>query len=310
MTTSRVESKSVTAEVEKRTIGGWIMLVVLIGVGLGLGYAWYRTGVAAFRGGIRPDTAAPSMYAWIGLSVASLVWGSCLFGFFTLQPNMGAVLILFGKYIGTERTSGFHWANPLLTKEKVSVRARNLNGEKLKVNDLRGNPIEIALVVVWRVSDTAKAVFDVDHFKDYVTVQSEAALRHLAMAYSYDVFEGDTLSLRGSVDEVSEALQKEVQDRVARAGILVEEARISHLAYAPEIAGAMLQRQQADAVVAARSRIVDGACGMVEMALAKLAEKKIVDLDEERKAAMVSNLLVVLCSQEHAQPVINTGSLY
>ena len=304
-----METKSVTAEVEKRTIGGWVMLMVLIGVGLGMGYAWYRTGSAAFHVG-PPYDAAPSAYAWVGLSLASLVWGFCWFGFFTLQPNMGAVLILFGKYVGTERTSGFHWANPLLLKKKVSVRARNLNGEKLKVNDLRGNPIEIALVVVWCVRDTAKAVFDVDRFEDYVNVQSEAALRHLAMAYSYDVFEGDTLSLRGSVDEVSQTLQREVQERVARAGVLIEEARISHLAYAPEIAGAMLQRQQAEAIVAARSRIVEGACGMVEMALAKLAEKKVVDLDEERKAAMVSNLLVVLCGQGHAQPVINAGSLY
>ena len=195
-------------------------------------------------------------------------------------------------------------------KKKVSLRAHNLNGEKIKVNDLRGNPIEIAVVVVWRVTDTAKAVFDVEDFQDYVNVQSEAALRHLAMAYSYDTFEGDTISLRGSVDEVSERLQSEVQERVARAGVLVEEARISHLAYAPEIAGAMLQRQQAEAVVAARTRIVDGAVGMVEMALDKLEEHKTIELDDERKAAMVSNLLVVLCGHDHAQPIVNTGTLY
>ena len=178
------------------------------------------------------------------------------------------------------------------------------------MNDLRGNPIEIAVVVVWRVTDTAQAVFDVEDFVDYITVQSESALRHLAMAYSYDTFEGDELSLRGSVDEVSEALEKEVQNRVSRAGILIEEARISHLAYAPEIAGAMLQRQQAEAIVAARTRIVDGAVGMVEMALDKLEQHKTVDLDEERKAAMVSNLLVVLCGEKAAHPVINAGTLY
>ncbi|MCH7592566.1 MAG: SPFH domain-containing protein [Planctomycetes bacterium] len=287
------------------------MLVVLIGVGIGLAYAWYLTISGGVNASRSRESAPPGFFVWLGIDLlATVTWFVCLFGFFTLQPNMGAVLILFGKYVGTQRASGFHWANPLLIKKKVSVRARNLDGEKLKVNDLRGNPIEIALVVVWSVADTAKAVFDVDDFEDYIRVQSEAALRHLAMAYPYDVFEGDTVSLRGSVDEVSETLQKEVQARVARAGVLIEEARISHLAYAPEIAGAMLQRQQAEAIVAARSRIVDGACGMVEMALAKLAESKVVDLDEERKAAMVSNLLVVLCGHAHAQPVINAGSLY
>lgn len=287
------------------------MLVVLLFLGVALAYAWYRAGVGAYRAGTsQPWASGPGVFTWIGISVVTIVWAVCLGGFFTLQPNIGAVLILFGKYVGTERSSGFHWANPLLTKEKVSVRARNLNGDKLKVNDLRGNPIEIALVVVWRVTDTAHAVFDVDEFEDYVHVQSEAALRHLAMSYSYDVFEGDTISLRGSVDEVSERLQKEVQARVDRAGVLIEEARISHLAYAPEIAGAMLQRQQAEAIVAARTRIVDGACGMVELALKKLEENKTVELDEERKATMVSNLLVVLCGQGHVQPVINAGSLY
>jgi regulator of protease activity HflC (stomatin/prohibitin superfamily) len=287
------------------------MVIVLIAVGAALGYAGY----AVIRAVALPEPASAlsmtvkviSIVVW-GLLTA--VWSVCLFGFFTLQPNMAAVLILFGKYTGTAQSSGFHWANPLLLKKKVSVRARNLNGEKLKVNDLRGNPIEIALVVVWRVTDTARAVFDVDEFEDYVRVQSEAALRHLAMAYSYDTFEGDTLSLRGSVDEVSEALQKEVQERVARAGVLVEEARISHLAYAPEIAGAMLQRQQAEAIVAARSRIVEGAVSMVEMALERLEEHKTVELDGERKAAMVSNLLVVLCGRGEAQPIVNTGTLY
>ncbi len=300
-----------TREFETRGFGGWASLLVLVLVVLGLGYAGYdaiRDMVVRVRDFGGPGVGNVLYIILWGL--ACIVWFVLMFGFFTLQPNVGAVLILFGKYKGTVHRSGFHWANPLLEKKKVSLRAHNLNGDKLKVNDLRGNPIEIAVVVVWRVTDTAKAVFDVEDFQDYVHVQSEAALRHLAMAYSYDTFEGDTLSLRGSVDEVSETLQKEVQDRVARAGVLVEEARISHLAYAPEIAGAMLQRQQAEAVVAARTRIVEGAVGMVEMALEKLQEHKTIELDDERKAAMVSNLLVVLCGHDHAQPIVNTGTLY
>ena len=308
-----------TAEVETRVFNGWAMLVVLLLVGGALAYLEYYTIhnlVVSVRGGAHSYAVQdePSrgllILAVIVSSLAVVVWAVLTFGFFTLQPNLGAVLILFGKYKGTVKQSGFHWANPLLIKKKVSLRAHNLNGEKLKVNDLRGNPIEIAVVVVWRVMDTAQAVFDVEDFEDYITVQSEAALRHLAMAYSYDTFDGEELTLRGSVDEVSTGLEKEVQERVARAGILVEEARISHLAYAPEIAGAMLQRQQAEAVVAARQRIVDGAVGMVEMALDKLEQHKTVDLDEERKAAMVSNLLVVLCGDKAAHPVVNTGTLY
>lgn len=295
-----------TRERRTTTFGGWLVLVILLAGGIVLGYAWYLTLGDAARG-IVPR---PNLWAVILWALVTPVWFACLFGFFTLQPNMSAVLILFGKYTGTETTSGFRWANPLLTKKKVSLRAHNLNGEKLKVNDLRGNPIEIALVVVWRVVDTAKAVFDVEDYQDYISVQSEAALRNLAMSYSYDTFEDDELSLRGSVDEVSKGLEKEVQERVTRAGIEIEEARIAHLAYAPEIAGAMLQRQQAEAIVAARRRIVDGAVGMVEMALKKLEENKTVDLDEERKAAMVSNLLVVLCGDKAAQPIVNAGTLY
>jgi regulator of protease activity HflC (stomatin/prohibitin superfamily) len=219
--------------------------------------------------------------------------------------------VLFGKYRGTVVTSGWCWANPLLKKIKVSMRSRNLNGEKIKVNDKRGNPIEIALVVVWRVADTARAVFDVDDYTSFVKVQSEAALRHLASAYPYDTFESDDeQSLRGNMDEVSAALQKELQERVERAGVDIEEARLSHLAYAPEIASAMLQRQQADAIVAARARIVEGAIGMVEMALARLDQGRAVELDDERRAAMVSNLLVVLCGEHAVQPVLNTGTLY
>jgi hypothetical protein len=287
------------------TVSGWGMLVLLLAIAFGIGYAWFRTMAETARG-----YGPPSVWSVILCGLATIVWFFCMFGFFTLQPNLSAVLILFGKYKGTERTSGFRWANPLLTKKKVSLRAHNLNGDKLKVNDLRGNPIEIALVVVWRVVDTSKAIFDVEDYQDYISVQSESALRHLAMSYSYDTFEGEELSLRGSVDEVSEGLEKEVQTRVSRAGLEIEEARIAHLAYAPEIAGAMLQRQQAEAIVAARQRIVDGAVGMVEMALAKLEEHKIINLDEERKAAMVSNLLVVLCGDKAAQPVLNTGTLY
>lgn len=287
-----------TREISRTTQSGWLVILVLLGALLGLGYYGYWS--------IREQSVL-HIVAW---ALLLALWLFCCCGFFTLQPNVSAVLILFGRYKGTVRNSGFHWANPLLLKKKVSLRAHNLNGEKLKVNDIRGNPIEIALVVVWSVVDTARAVFDVEDFQDYVTVQSEAALRHLAMSYPYDTFEGDTLSLRGSVDEVSTGLQKEVQERVSRAGVRIEEARISHLAYAQEIAGAMLQRQQAEAIVAARQKIVEGAVGMVEMALAKLEEHKTIELDEERKAAMISNLLVVLCGQGHAQPVVNTGTLY
>ncbi len=240
----------------------------------------------------------------------SIVWFVFLFGFFTLQPNISAVLLLFGEYKGTTKDTGFRWANPFYTKKKVSLRAHNLNGDRLKVNDKGGNPIEIAVVVVWRVRDTAEACFDVEDYVEYVNVQSESAVRHLATKYPYDSGENDELSLRGSIDEVSADLQQELSERLIKAGVLVDEARISHLAYAPEIAGAMLQRQQAQAIVDARRLIVDGAVGMVEMALAKLENHKTLNLDEERKAAMVSNLLVVLCGEKAAHPVVNAGSLY
>lgn len=231
-------------------------------------------------------------------------------GFFILDPNQAAALVLFGTYKGTVRENGFWWRNPFILVHKVSLRARNLNGEKLKVNDKSGNPIEIAAVVVWRVEDTAQALFDVDQYQDYVKVQSEAALRHLAGRYPYDEEDAVGVSLRGRMDEVIEELKKELQERLSYAGVHVLEARISHLAYAPEIAGAMLRRQQAQAIIAARTRIVEGAVGMVEMALTELSSKKIIDLDDERKAAMVSNLLVVLCSEESAHPVVNAGTLY
>ena len=232
------------------------------------------------------------------------------FGFFTLQPNEGRVLILFGEYRGTERQSGWHWTNPLNTKKRISLRARNLNGDKLKVNDNRGNPIEIAAVVVWRVQDTFQASFDVQNYEEYVRIQSESAVRHLANSYAYDHGEANETTLRSGVEEVSAALQKELQERVAKAGVQIDEARLTHLAYAPEIAGVMLRRQQAEAIIAARQMIVHGAVSMVQMALKDLKENAIIELDEERKATMVSNLLVVLCGERDAQPVINAGTLY
>lgn len=233
-----------------------------------------------------------------------------LCGHFTLQPNQARVLILFGVYKGTVRESGFYWVNPFLTKRLISLRLRNLLGDKLKVNDKQGNPIEIAAVVVWQVSNTSQACFDVDNYEEYVKVQSESAVRHLANSYAYDHGEEHEITLRSGVDEVSAALREELQARLAKAGVVVEEARLTHLAYSPEIAGAMLRRQQAEAIIAARKMIVHGAVSMVQMALEDLSSKNVVDLDEERKAAMVCNLLVVLCGEHDAQPVINTGTLY
>ncbi|MDE0960833.1 MAG: SPFH domain-containing protein [Planctomycetota bacterium] len=238
-----------------------------------------------------------------------------LLGLFTVQPNEARVLLLFGNYRGTELRSGFFWANPFLTKTRISRRARNFDSEKLKVNDKRGNPIEISAVVVWRVEDTAKASFDVDDYAHFVRVQSESALRHLANDYAYDHGEEDDESpteftLRSSTEEVSEALKSQLSIRLEKAGVAIEEARLNHLAYAPEIASAMLKRQQASAIIAARQKIVHGAVSMVELAIRGLEANQVVHLDDERKAAMVSNLLVVLCSDNDAQPVINTGSLY
>ncbi len=231
-------------------------------------------------------------------------------GLFTAQPNQGVVMILFGTYVGTVRQSGWWWTNPFNTRRKISLRARSLNGDRLKVNDNHGNPVEIAAVVVWKVRDTAQATFDVDDYDRFVTVQSETAVRHLASSYPYDDYDSDGISLRGNIDKVSEFLKAELLERMKPAGVEVIEARLSHLAYAPEIAQAMLQRQQAGAIIAARQRIVEGAVGMVEMALDRLGKQKIVDLDEERKAAMVSNLLVVLCGEHAATPVLNAGTLY
>lgn len=246
--------------------------------------------------------------AWgMGLLLAGCVM---LPGSFTVQPNEAVVLQLFGRYVGTVKDPGLRWANPFLSKKKVSLRVRNFETNHLKVNDHDGNPIEIAAVVVWRVVDSAEATFQVDDYSHYVTVQAEAALRNLATVYSYDAHEGQEISLRGSTEVVAERLKTEIQSRLTVAGVEVTEARISHLAYAPEIAAAMLQRQQAGAIIAARAKIVEGAVGMVEMALDHLNERAVVNLDEERKAAMVSNLLVVLCSERNVHPVVNTGTLH
>jgi regulator of protease activity HflC (stomatin/prohibitin superfamily) len=233
-------------------------------------------------------------------------------GLVIVNPNESKVLTLFGSYVGTVKKDGFFWVNPFTVKKKVSLRAFNLNGQQLKVNDSVGNPIEIAAVIVWQIKDTARAAFAVENYLQYVNIQSEAAVRHLANSFPYDNIEDETanITLRGGAEQVSHLLEKELNERLDRAGIEVLEARISHLAYAPEIAHTMLQRQQASAIISARRLIVEGAVGMVEMALARLSEKKIVELDEERKAAMVSNLLVVLCGDRSVNPVVNTGTLY
>lgn len=246
----------------------------------------------------------------IPLALISILFTSP--GFIIVNPNESKVLTLFGKYLGTVKTDGFFWVHPFAIKTKLSLRARNLNGQQLKVNDKMGNPIEIAAVIVWQVNETAKATYAVENYLHYVNIQSEAAVRHLANTFAYDHMEDESaeITLKDGAEKVSVLLEQELNERLSRAGIEVIEARISHLAYAQEIASAMLQRQQATAVIAARRLIVDGAVGMVEMALEKLSEKGIVELDEERKAAMVSNLLVVLCGDKHVQPVVNTGTLY
>ncbi len=299
------EERSVTAR------PGWMMLVLdillyLAGPGLivlaavGEEHRWWQGGMVALL---------------VILGILVLVSAVLVtVGFLVLQPNEAGVLVLFGSYVGTIKRNGFFWVNPFMSKRKVSMRRHNLNGERLKVNDKAGNPIEIAAVVVWRVEDTFAACFDVEDYVDYVETQSESALRHLASAYPYDSWDEDEQSgevtLRGDIDQVSGALEDELQVRLQRAGVHVEEARLSHLAYAPEIAGAMLQRQQASAIIAARRKIVEGAVGMVQMALEQLSEGNVVELDDERRAAMISNLLVVLCGEREAHPVINAGSLY
>jgi regulator of protease activity HflC (stomatin/prohibitin superfamily) len=283
----------------RATFSGWLALPLLIAA-LGLG-VWQLIEAADRNAG--PLT----LLGWV---LAVVVLATLTGGFFTVNPNEARVLTLFGKYTGSVKRDGFHWANPLLTKRRISLRIRNFEGSQIKVNDLEGNPIEIGAVVVWRVTETAEACFEVDNYEHYVKVQSETAVRNLATQYPYDTHVDGHKSLRGNTAEVAEQLKVEVQERLAKAGVEVLEARINHLAYAPEIAAAMLQRQQAGAIIAARQRIVEGAVGMVEMALEMLSHREIVSLDNERKAAMVSNLLVVLCGDRNTQPVINTGTIY
>ena len=316
----KTDQSAVNRERIIKVLNGWAVLIPLIAI-------------------LTADFALIVLYKVQGaLLVLCLAVLACsilaLKGFFSLQPNEARVLLLFGAYKGTVRTSGFHWTNPfyadgqqpappattrsptygvargLFARNKISLRARTFNGEKLKVNDKRGNPIEIAAVIVWRVQDTAQALFDVDNYENYVPIQSESALRHLANMYSYDDGEGGETTLRSNLDEVAQTLRHELQGMLAKAGVVVDEARLTHLAYAPEIAQVMLRRQQAEAVIAARQKIVQGAVSMVDMALKELADKDVVQLDDERRAAMVSNLMVVLCSESDVHPVVNTGTLY
>ena len=337
-----MNSELVAANRERavRVFNGWVMLPVLLGLLLA-DIALLIYSIAAGANTVGHPIVGLFVLALLLLPVSIIL----LTGFFTLQPNEARILILFGAYKGTVRASGFHWGNPFYSngprqfaavaqmaemeaklargkagaaaparkapaRHKISLRARTLNGEKLKVNDKRGNPIEIAAIVIWRVQDTAQAAFDVDDYEGYVQTQSESALRHLASCFAYDHGEENETTLRSGVDEVSQALRAELQDRLAKAGVVVEEARLTHLAYAPEIAQAMLRRQQAEAVIAARQKIVHGAVSMVDMALKELAEKQVVHLDDERRAAMVSNLMVVLCGESEVHPVVNTGTLY
>jgi len=316
----------------KRLANGWPMLAVLVLLLLGdIGLMIYSIAAGSATG----EPIVPLLVVSMVLMPVCII---LLTGLFTLQPNEARVLVLFGAYKGTVREPGLHWGNPFYSngpqqwraklaaaegkgrgdkpaavrpsRNKISLRARTYNSPALKVNDKRGNPIEIAAVLVWRIQDTAQAMFDVDNYETYIQTQSESALRHLASLYAYDDGEENESTLRSNMDEVSRALRAELQERLAKAGVVVDEARLTHLAYAPEIAQAMLRRQQAEAVIAARQKIVHGAVSMVDMALRDLAEKHVVQLDDERKAAMVSNLMVVLCGEAEVHPVINTGTLY
>jgi regulator of protease activity HflC (stomatin/prohibitin superfamily) len=285
-------------ESERHTASGLLMLTIFLILMVVAGLGIYRAARVGDTLGI------------VAFSVVLVLDIVAVTGLFTVAPNEGQVLQLFGAYRGTAREHGLRWANPFYTKKRISLRVRNFESGKLKVNDTDGNPIEIAAVVVWRVVDTAEAVFEVDEYEHYVKVQSEAAVRNLATRYPYDTHEDGQMSLRGSTNDVALDLKREIQERLAKAGVEVIEARISHLAYAPEIAAAMLRRQQAGAIIAARQKIVEGAVGMVEMALAMLSKSTQVKLDEERRAAMVSNLLVILCGDRDAHPVVNTGTIY
>lgn len=282
-----------------RTVSsGYLMLVILAALQIGFAYLLFASVRAISIGGI------------LGSALASVVVIVLWVGMFMVHPNEAKVLQLFGKYAGTVHESGLKWSNPFYAKTAVSTRVRNFESSKLKVNDSRGSPIEIAAVVVWRVFDTAEALFEVDDYEEFVRIQSESALRNLSTTYPYEAHEGEGTALRSHPGEIAQALREEIQDRLEQAGVTVIEARISHLAYSPEIANAMLRRQQASAIISARKQLVHGAVGMVEMALDELKSNDIVELDEERKAAMVSNLLVVLCGEDSAKPVVNTGSLY
>jgi regulator of protease activity HflC (stomatin/prohibitin superfamily) len=295
----KVIALTATSERPALTSSGYAMLIVLLLAILADVYGIQRLGT---------DVAGP--IDLVILVVATLVFILVMPGFYMLQPNQAVAITLFGEYRGTDRATGLRWTWPWMGKKKVSVRANNFISEKIKVNDLRGNPIEMAAQIMWRVVDTAQALFDVDDYKQFVRVQVEAAIRTIGSRYPYDDFEHQEVSLRGNHDEVGAALKTELIARLAVAGITIDECGFTYLAYATEIAGAMLRRQQAQAVVAARKTLVEGAVGMVEMALASLSEKKVVELDDERRAAMVSNLMVVLCGERDTQPVVNTGTLY
>jgi regulator of protease activity HflC (stomatin/prohibitin superfamily) len=295
--------RSVTREMEAATANGYLMFVVSI--------ALLVAAVVIFANGVG-EPPRPGFF-FTGLFVGAV--GIFSFrGLYMLQPNQAALLLLFGNYRGTDRNPGLRWANPFYSRSKLSLRAHNLNSDKIKVNDKRGNPIEVGAAIVWRVNDTARAKFDVENYEEYVRVQSEAAIRYLANSYAYD--EGDEeahgkeITLRSGIEEVTATLLRELQERLEQAGVVVEDAKLTHLAYAPEIAGVMLRRQQAEAIIAARQKIVTGAVSMVEMALNALSERRVVELDDERKASMVSNLLVVLCAENDVQPVVNAGTLY
>lgn len=294
---TRNTALTLSSEHTARTASGYGMLLVLLGCI-----------AAGIIGGVL--LRQYPLAGGIVIAAASLAFVFVLCGFYMLQPNRAAALLLFGSYIGTDRTTGLRWMLPWYAQRKVSLRANNMISERLKVNDLRGNPIEIAAQVVWRVTDTAQALFDVDDYKAFVIVQIEAAVRTIGARYPYDDYEHQEVTLRGNHDQVAAELRTELIARLVSAGITVDECGFTHLAYAPEIAGAMLRRQQAQAVVAARATLVEGAVGMVEMALDLLSAKGVVELDDERRAAMVSNLMVVLCGERDTQPVVNTGSLY
>jgi regulator of protease activity HflC (stomatin/prohibitin superfamily) len=297
MTDDSANNLNASREVAARSFNGYLMLLVLLGSMLWFGWA---------MSSVIPDEPNAD-FLGMGLSIAIFLFVSS--GFYMLQPNQGVALTLFGAYKGTDRNEGLRWTWPWIAKAKISLRANNLISEKIKVNDLRGNPIEMAAQVVWRVTDTAQALFDVDDYKAFVLAQIEAAVRTIGARYPYDDFTHQEVTLRGNHDQVGAELRLELMERLRVAGITVDECGFTHLAYAQEIAGAMLRRQQAEAVVAARKTLVEGAVGMVEMALEMLSAKKVVELDDERRAAMVSNLMVVLCGERDTQPVVNTGTL-